>query len=116
MLSVTFDNFELEIETTWMENCDLGFDRVVVLVVSGMSATDLTELLSSNFQQQMHKKSIDKITAEIGLMHGTDYIFQEHATLQTRNLALALSLHQRIVIRLQQEEHFAMLKLHYNGN
>jgi|TARA_R110000851_G_C12632237_1_gene517968 hypothetical protein len=113
MLTVTFDDFELEIETTWAEKCDLGFSRVVVLIVN-MPALNTTGLASPTVQSAMHGKLIDKINADIGLICGTDYIFQENAISQIKNSTRFWD--QRIVIRLQQEEHFAMLKLHYNGN
>jgi hypothetical protein len=120
-LTVTIDDLELEIETTWVENCGHAFERVVVLILSSLDVNDTNRTiydadLCKQAHKRMQEKLIDKIDADIGLVHGTDYIFQENVSATLKPMTLPYKWGKRIVIRLQQEEHFTMLKLHYNGN
>lgn len=88
----------MKILTTWLESDVTDFHRVVVLDVVGGITAVAGDIMSGI------------LFDDLGLQEHTDYIFD--STVNSR-----VSAHDnRIVIRVKEEEHFIMLKLHYDSN
>lgn len=107
-------DLELQIQTTWIECNKTGYDRVVVLNLHNVAAlgSDI-DLLYNHADDHIKQQLSEKLKHDIGLELGGDFIFSTQPGLVN---SPKLTDNQRIVIRLQNEEHFTMLKLHYNGN
>jgi len=100
------DDLQLTIETTWLEQSDSKYNRVVVLNYTS-SAHDPQRLNLAGLVRE-------KLEYDIGIKHQIDYVFSHMARGHTRYiLGMAIAEDQRVVIRLKDEEHFVILKLHY---
>jgi hypothetical protein len=85
-------------ETTWLDSGKILFRRVVVFSVPSVPNTQLQETTARILYD------------DHGLQEHTDYIFDEilGKIIDTST--------DRIMIRVKEEEHYIMLKLHYDSN
>lgn len=114
------DDLELSIETTWIEETGTNFDRVVVLnFFTSDCLSSSGERMQRTVGQPLRDRVSAKIESEVGLIHLEDYIFHAYDDPVMRNGKWApapLTGDMRTVIRIKDEEHFTMFKLHYHGN
>lgn len=102
-------------ETTWLESSDTGYDRVIVLnFVVDYDAFNYPPW-DTITNQELRNKIAEKLEDEMGLLQQTDYVFTEFKDTSQRHTPAFWSDNPRIVIRLKDEEHFTMFKLHYHG-
>lgn len=113
------DDLTISIANTWLESDDTDFNRVVVL-----RCQTVTWLLSdqdsheANTVQRFRERLISKLEADLGLIHQKDYIVDSagiHSMMDGVWSDDVIDLNQT-KIKLKKDEHFTMLKLHYNGN
>lgn len=114
------DDIELWIETSWIEDDQTEFNRVVIMefFCQDMIFSD-SDSLSKTVGPTLRSRIDRKLEQEIGLKHEQDYIYANYDNPVMRDgkwIAAPMNGEHRIEIRFKEEEHFAMLKLHYHGN
>lgn len=112
------DDLQLNIETTWIEETGTNYNRVVVLTffTSDCFSSDGDKMLRT-VGEPLRERVSEKIEREVGLKHHEDYIFHAYDDTVMREGRWApapLVGDMRTVIRIREEEHFAMFKLHYS--
>ena len=113
------DDLELQLETTWIENTATGYDRVVVLnyFTRDIFSSDPTVMLQT-VGQLFRNRIADKLQQDIGLAHDEDFIFAYYDQPEMDDgywLSKPKTADNRIIIRIRDEEHFAMFKMHYSN-
>ncbi|GEM_PF-3890968 len=113
------DDLELMMESTWLESTGTGYDRVVVLNFFTSDLYDNShDVMLRTMGTTLRKRVSDKLEEEIGIKHKEDYIFAIYDNPKMKDGSWMTSPvlgEQRTVIRIRDEEHFTMFKLHYNG-
>jgi hypothetical protein len=100
------DNVHLTLEMTWRENSETGYDRVAIMGLRAMGDSI----------SKIREHIIDKIKQEIGLVYDTDFILHDISDPPAYVLSPhPIYINQKITLRLKEEEHFTMLKLHYDA-
>ena len=92
---------KLNIETTWLESGDTQFHRVIVFDAP-TTIINATVLLRDTVAHTLY--------ADLGLYENADYVFDSIMNTWFTNPTT------RATIRVKEEEHFVMLKLHYDSN
>lgn len=91
----------LRIQTTWLENHVSAFNRVVVFDFDPLQDSIPYDYIAG----MLHD--------DLGLNETIDYVFDPFE--RTREYSPP-STDGRVTIRVKEEEHFIMLRLHYDGN
>lgn len=119
-MTETIDDLELVLDSTWIESGDTGFDRVAVLDFSTRDCfSSESETLMRTVGKQLRDRIMRKLENELGLKHGIDYVFaiyDEPYMRDGRWIVAPVYNAMQTVIRIKEEEHFTMFKLHYHGN
>ena len=113
------DDLELVLDSTWVEEGEL-FDRVVVLDFFSRDCIDSSgDALMRTVGQTLRDRIIFKLENELGLKHGADYVFALYDNpymIEGKWIVAPGHGAMKTVVRLKDEEHFTMFKLHYHGN
>jgi hypothetical protein len=113
------DDLKLKIESTWIEKDFDGFDRVIIFNVE---TNDFISPVSLNktSRDSIRARVEAKLTSEIGLVHGDDYVYDSYDAVATSDRIATMFTPEekstKVSLKIQTEEHFTMLKLHYAGN
>lgn len=114
------EDLELKIESTWIENDNpSGFDRVIIVEfwTADILSSQTTDL-SLTVGKGLRNRVIKKLHNDLGLVHNQDYIFGVYDNPKMSNgtwISKPIFSDQRVILRMRQEEHFAMFKLHYTS-
>lgn len=117
------DDLEIRIETTWIEDTGSAFDRVVIVefYTSDCISND-TEAMFRTAGKTLRTRISKKLKNDLGLLHKKDFIFGIYDNPKMQNgkwlSASSWTPHpngMRSIIRLKNEEHYTMFKLHYHG-
>lgn len=113
------DDLELRIETTWIEETGSAFDRVVIVefYTSDCISSD-TDSMFRTVGKTLRTRISKKLKDDLGLVHKKDFIFgiYDNPTMENGKwLAAPIPSGMRSIIRLKDEEHYTMFKLHYHG-
>lgn len=113
------DDLTLSIQTTWLENHDNGFNRVIVLEFFCsdciMSGNDVFRVVG----QALRDRVSAKLERDLGLVHGRDFVFAIYDEPVMKDGVWTIRpiySDMRTVIHLKEEEHFVMFKMHYSDN
>jgi len=113
------DDLELWIDSTWVEGeCDFG--RVIVMgyMCSDMYQSD-ADSLERTVGPNLRRRIGEKLSTDLGIEHERDYIFGVYDNPVMRDGKWITAPQQgesRAIIRVKEDEHFTMLKLHYHVN
>jgi len=120
-LTSEYEKIDLKIESTWIEKSGEGFDRVIVFeyFCSEMLSSSANDLFST-MGFVLRERIAEKLSTELGLTHRIDYIFSDYEGYpkfeNNRWIHPPSSTDNRTKIRIKDEEHYTMLKLHYHGD
>ena len=114
------DDLKLSLESTWIESGSASpYPRVVVLGFFTVDCMDSGSGVLRTVGQPLRDRVVKKLQADIGLIHGDDYVFGVYDNPKLsdgRWQPAPVFGGQRTIIRLLKEEHFTMLKMHYHVN
>ena len=114
------DDLELSIETTWIEENSSGYNQVVVLAFfSADCLSSRGEDMMKTVGQKLRARLEEKLRRDLGLEHERDYIFGTYENpemLFGKWITAPKNDSSHVMLKLKEEEHFTMLKLHYHGN
>lgn len=115
-MNQSHEDIEIKIESTWIEQGTSGFDRVVVIeymcpeVIRGDRSPIAGDELRNTIELKLH--------SDLGLVHEQDYIFAfyDAPVIKDGKWLRPPAPERRAILRIKDEEHFAMFKLHYHGD
>lgn len=113
------DDLELKIETTWLEETGSEFHRVIIVEYFCSDCIQSSSgAMTRTIGQQLRDRIMRKLTDDLGLMHNVDYIFGLYDNPVMKNgVWITKPSHDdmRFILRLRDEEHYTMFKMHYHG-
>jgi hypothetical protein len=103
-MTTALEDFNFSLETTWLEESESEFPRVVVLKFLVPKHSNPAEVRS---------RIISTLAHDLGVVYEQDYSLEISLPYQ---MPWIVEVDHMCTLRFKEEEHFAMLKLHYASN
>jgi len=118
-LNTVTDDLELTIESTWVEEDTLGYNRIIVLnfFTADLISYDLKEQMRAA-GKLLRERIMQKLDREIGIKHECDYVFSEYDNPEIfggKWVTPPAYGGTMTILKLRDEKHFALFKLYYSN-
>jgi hypothetical protein len=113
------DDLTLSIQATWLESNGCGFDRVVILDFFCSDCLMSDDRAFNTVGQSLRDRIEAKLERDLGLVHRRDYIFGIYDNPVMKDgvwVIRPIPGDMRTIVRIKDEEHFVMFKMHYSDN
>lgn len=107
----------IEIGSTWMESSGEYPRSVGLAMLFEREMPDDVRGMKMTYGSDLRDELIKKFKDELGIVHLKDYIFSnyDYDPVLKNGVWHPAPPNQKVIIKMRDEEHYAMFKLHYSG-